>query len=113
VTVLLRQADRGTLVTLRMENFESTEERDANKPAWEQGLAILGGVVGTDEHLGNISRIRGPDAFENSDPDACAAAIGSNSARKQVQLNIDELSSALSVTWQADRRRCIRAMGGI
>jgi len=41
VTVLLRPADNGTLLTLRMENFESIEERDANRQAWERGLAIL------------------------------------------------------------------------
>jgi hypothetical protein len=28
-----------------MENFESTEECDANRQAWERGLAILAEVV--------------------------------------------------------------------
>jgi hypothetical protein len=28
-----------------MENFESTEECDANRQAWERGLAILADVV--------------------------------------------------------------------
>src|SRR5262249_28902793 len=38
VTVLLRRSDQRTeetVLTLRMENFESTEERDANRQAWE------------------------------------------------------------------------------
>jgi len=45
VTVLLKQDDAGTVLTLRMGNFESTEERDANRRAWENGLAILADVV--------------------------------------------------------------------
>lgn len=45
VTVLLKPTDKGTLLTLRMENFESDEERNANKQAWEKGLAVLGDVV--------------------------------------------------------------------
>src|SRR5262245_3157293 len=46
VTVLLRKDKTGTVLTLRMENFESVEERDANRVAWERGLAILADVVG-------------------------------------------------------------------
>lgn len=42
VTVVLHEADNFTTLTLRMENFESTEERDANRQAWEKGLEILG-----------------------------------------------------------------------
>ena len=38
VSVRLTQADKGTVLTLRMENFESTEECDANRQAWERGL---------------------------------------------------------------------------
>jgi len=45
VTVLLKRADEGTELTLQMENFESAEERDANRQAWERGLAILADVV--------------------------------------------------------------------
>ena len=45
VTVLLKRGDKGTILTLRMGNLESTEERDANKQAWERGLAILAEVV--------------------------------------------------------------------
>ena len=45
VTVFLRPGDEGTVLTLRMENFESTEERDANRRAWENGLAMLGDAV--------------------------------------------------------------------
>lgn len=45
VSVLLRSGETGTELTLRMENFESTEERDANRLAWERGLAILADVV--------------------------------------------------------------------
>ena len=32
-------------LTIRMENFESTEEPDANRQAWERGLATLANVV--------------------------------------------------------------------
>ena len=45
VTVLLTEGDNGTVLTLRMGNLESTEERDANRQAWERGLAILGDCV--------------------------------------------------------------------
>ena len=45
VTVLLKRVDDGTALTLRMENFESTEERDANRQAWERGLAVLADMV--------------------------------------------------------------------
>lgn len=45
VTVLLARGDKRTVLTLRMENFESAQERDANKAAWENGLAILAEVV--------------------------------------------------------------------
>jgi uncharacterized protein YndB with AHSA1/START domain len=45
VTVLLTRGANGTVLTLRMGNLESTEERDANKRAWERGLAILAEVV--------------------------------------------------------------------
>jgi uncharacterized protein YndB with AHSA1/START domain len=46
VTVVLKARDPGTALTLRMENFESIEERDANRQAWERGLAILAEVAG-------------------------------------------------------------------
>ena len=45
VSVRLKQVDKGTALTLRMENFESTEECNANRQAWERGLAILADVV--------------------------------------------------------------------
>jgi len=45
VSVRLKQTDKGTVLTLRMENFESTEECDANRQAWERGLATLADVV--------------------------------------------------------------------
>src|SRR5262245_3501353 len=45
VTVLLKPAEKGTVLTLRMENFESAEERDGNRQAWERGLATLADVV--------------------------------------------------------------------
>ena len=41
VTVLLKQGEIGTSLTLRMGNFESTQERDANRQAWERGLSVL------------------------------------------------------------------------
>jgi uncharacterized protein YndB with AHSA1/START domain len=45
VTVLLRRGGEGTALTLRMDNFESATERDANRLAWEQGLAVLADLV--------------------------------------------------------------------
>ena len=45
VSVRLKRIDEGTMMTLRMENFETTEECDANRQAWERGLAILADVV--------------------------------------------------------------------
>ena len=45
VTVLLRPSGSGTALTLRMGNFESTQERDANRQAWEEGLSVLADVV--------------------------------------------------------------------
>jgi len=46
VAVQLTRVNGGTVLTLRMENFESTEECDANRQAWERGLAVLADVVG-------------------------------------------------------------------
>ena len=49
VSVQLTRVNGGTALTLRMENFESTDECNANRQAWERGLAILADVVeGTD-----------------------------------------------------------------
>ena len=45
VRVLLKDAATGTELTIRMENFETAEERDANRQAWERGLATLADVV--------------------------------------------------------------------
>ena len=45
VTVVLSRHGGGTALTLRMDNFESAEERDANRRAWENGLAVLADVV--------------------------------------------------------------------
>ena len=53
VLVLLEQASQGTLLNLRMENFESTEERDANRGAWERGLGVLADVVGEQKKSSN------------------------------------------------------------
>jgi uncharacterized protein YndB with AHSA1/START domain len=41
VTVLLTDAANGAELTVRMENFETAQERDANKQAWQHGLATL------------------------------------------------------------------------
>lgn len=41
VTLLFKPTIDGTEVTIRMENFETSEERDANKHAWEAGLTKL------------------------------------------------------------------------
>lgn len=44
VTVLFKKAEAGTEVTVRMHNFESAEEREANRRAWEKGLATLADI---------------------------------------------------------------------
>ena len=41
VTVLFRAAATGTELLVRMENFETASERDANRQAWEKGLTTL------------------------------------------------------------------------
>jgi hypothetical protein len=46
VAVQLVRIAGGTELTLRMENFESTEECSANRQAWEKGLTILADVAG-------------------------------------------------------------------
>ena len=45
VTVLLEEAATGTALTVLMENLDSAEERDANKQAWQRGLATLAEIV--------------------------------------------------------------------
>lgn len=45
VTVLLEDAATGTELTVRMENFETIQERDANRQAWQRGLARLADAV--------------------------------------------------------------------
>ena len=52
VSVQLTRVNGGTALTLRMENFESTDECNANRQAWERGLAILVDIVeGTDRSV--------------------------------------------------------------
>jgi hypothetical protein len=46
VTVLLGEAPAGTELKIRMDNFETAEERDANRQAWQHGLATLADIVG-------------------------------------------------------------------
>jgi len=41
VTLLFNKVDSGTDLVVRMENFETTEERDANKQAWENALNTI------------------------------------------------------------------------
>ena len=41
VTVLLEGVAKGTELTLRMENFETAEDRDANQQAWQRALGTL------------------------------------------------------------------------
>jgi len=41
VTVSLKDTADGTELLIRMKNFETAEERDANKQAWQRGLALL------------------------------------------------------------------------
>ena len=45
VTVLFEDAVQGATLTIRMENFENAEERDANRQAWLRGLATLADIV--------------------------------------------------------------------
>ena len=45
VTVLFNKADKGAELIVRMENFETAEEREANKQAWQRGLATLADIV--------------------------------------------------------------------
>jgi hypothetical protein len=44
--VLLGAAPVGTELKIRMENFETAEERDANRQAWQRGLSTLADIVG-------------------------------------------------------------------
>jgi uncharacterized protein YndB with AHSA1/START domain len=46
VSVLLEEASPGTELKIRMENFETAEERDDNRQAWQRGLATLAEIVG-------------------------------------------------------------------
>jgi len=45
VAIGLSDADGGAELTIQMSNFESAEERDANRRAWEHGLSVLADVV--------------------------------------------------------------------
>jgi len=45
VTVLFEDAAKGAALRIRMENFENAEERDANRQAWQRGLATLADIV--------------------------------------------------------------------
>ena len=45
VTVVLTAVETGTELTVRMENFETPSERDANRQAWEQGLTTLATIL--------------------------------------------------------------------
>ena len=45
VTVLFNKADKGAELIVRMENFETAEEREANKQAWQRGLATLADIL--------------------------------------------------------------------
>ena len=46
VTVTIDEVERGTRLIVRMGNFETGEERDANRDAWRAGLAALGNILG-------------------------------------------------------------------
>lgn len=46
VSVELTRVSNGTALKLRMENFETPEECNANRQAWEHGLMSLAEVVG-------------------------------------------------------------------
>jgi uncharacterized protein YndB with AHSA1/START domain len=45
VTALFDEIATGTKLTVRMENFETSDERDANRQAWQHGLAALMDLV--------------------------------------------------------------------
>ena len=45
-TLLFKQAPGGAEVTVAMSNFETMQERDANKAAWERALTKLAGLLG-------------------------------------------------------------------
>lgn len=45
VTLLVEDVDNGAELTVRMENFETASERDANRQAWQRGLAILADIL--------------------------------------------------------------------
>jgi hypothetical protein len=44
-TLSFRPTAAGSEVTVRMENFETSEERDANRQAWESGLTKLEAIL--------------------------------------------------------------------
>jgi uncharacterized protein YndB with AHSA1/START domain len=46
VTLSFKAAAGGSEVTVRMENFETSQERDANRQAWEGALKRLEAIVG-------------------------------------------------------------------
>jgi hypothetical protein len=46
VKLLFKPTVSGSEATVRMENFENPQERDANKQAWEAALSMLEGIVG-------------------------------------------------------------------
>ena len=45
VTLLIKKAGQGTELVVRMENFETPQERDNNKRAWEGALMTLEGLL--------------------------------------------------------------------
>jgi uncharacterized protein YndB with AHSA1/START domain len=45
VTATLGEVEQGTELVLRMENFETVDERDANRQAWQAALATLGDIL--------------------------------------------------------------------
>lgn len=45
-TLLFRPTAAGSAVTVRMENFETSQDRDANRQAWEGALMTLRAIFG-------------------------------------------------------------------
>jgi uncharacterized protein YndB with AHSA1/START domain len=45
VTAVFDEIATGTKLTVRMENFETSDERDANRQAWQHGLVALMDLV--------------------------------------------------------------------
>ena len=57
-TLLFRPTAAGSAVTVRMENFETSQDRDSNRQAWEGALTTLQAILGTHGNLPGRSLCR-------------------------------------------------------